>query len=215
MPRTPFTSFASPYAVLPNENIDTDQIIPARFLKTTERSGLGALAFYDWRTRPDGTPDPAFILERPEAREAKILVAGRNFGCGSSREHAVWALLGAGIRAVVSTELADIFRGNALGNGLLPIQVEPAVAERLMALAPNGVGPSLTVDLEAQTLTLPDGTAATFPIPPFAKHCLLNGIDELEFLLGASEEIAAYEAAHPQGVDTRKEAAVAASGGGG
>jgi 3-isopropylmalate/(R)-2-methylmalate dehydratase small subunit len=213
MPRTPFTSFASPYVVLPNENIDTDQIIPARFLKTTERSGLGALAFYDWRTRPDGTPDPAFILNRSEAREAKILVAGRNFGCGSSREHAVWALLGAGLRAVVSTELADIFRGNALGNGLLPIQVEPAVAERLMALAPNGVGPSLMVDLEAQTLTLPDGTAATFPIPPFAKHCLLHGIDELEFLLGASEEIAAYEAAHPGGIDTRG-GAVAASGGG-
>jgi 3-isopropylmalate/(R)-2-methylmalate dehydratase small subunit len=202
MPSTPFTSFTSPYAVLTADNIDTDQIIPARFLTTTERSGLGKFAFYDWRTRADGTPNPEFVLNRPEARDAHILVAGRNFGCGSSREHAVWALAGIGLKAIVSTEFADIFRGNALGNGLLPIQVEPEVVDLLVQSGASGARPSLTVDLERQTLTLPNGSVASFPIPPFAKHCLLHGIDELEFLLGADAEIEAHEERHPRRIDT-------------
>ena len=204
MPRPPIAAFSARYAVLPNENVDTDQIIPARFLTTTTRDGLGGAAFHDWRHRPDGSPDPAFPLNRPEARGAGVLVAGRNFGCGSSREHAVWALLSAGFRAVVSSEFADIFRGNALGNGLLPVQVAPDVLARLVALPP-AAGAELRVDLAAQLLTLPDGTAASFPVPPFAKHCLLHGVDELEYLLGLEPSIAAYEGAHPAAVDTRSE----------
>ena len=201
MPRAPFEAFAARYVVLPNENVDTDQIIPARFLTTTRREGLGEAAFHDWRRDAAGAPAPAFPLNRPEAAGAEVLVAGRNFGCGSSREHAVWALMGAGFRAVVSSEFADIFRGNALGNGLLPVQVEPAVLERLLA-APPAPGATLAVDLAAQTLTLPDGTAARFPVPPFAKHCLLHGVDELEYLLALAPEVAAYEAANPGGVVT-------------
>ena len=206
MPTTPYASFSSPWVALPAENVDTDQIIPARFLKTTERSGLGSLAFHDWRYRPDGTPNPDFVLNREGAAEAKVLVAGRNFGCGSSREHAVWALLGAGFRAVVSSEFADIFRGNALGNGLLPIQVDARTAARLLTGAGAGedAGESrtLSVDLAAQTLTLPDGETVRFPVAPFAKHCLLHGIDEMDFLLGAEAEVAAYEAGHPAGIST-------------
>ena len=202
MPRPPIVAFAARYAVLPNENVDTDQIIPARFLTTTTRDGLGGAAFHDWRHRADGSPDPAFPLNRPEAAGAGVLVAGRNFGCGSSREHAVWALLGAGFRAVVSSEFADIFRGNALGNGLLPVQVAPDVLARLVA-TPPAPGAELRVDLAAQLLTLPDGTTAPFPVPPFAKHCLLHGVDELEYLLGLEASIAAYEGAHPAGFDTQ------------
>ena len=199
MPREPYTAFTSPYVALPRENVDTDQIIPARFLTTTERDGLGRHAFNDWRHRPDGTPDPDFVLNRPEAAGARVLVAGRNFGCGSSREHAVWALLGAGFRAVVSSDFADIFRGNALGNGLLPVQVPPEVLERLLGATAGG---ELHVDLAAQTLRLPDGAAVSFPVPPFARHCLLHGIDELEFLLGHDGEIAGYERRHPARVHT-------------
>jgi 3-isopropylmalate/(R)-2-methylmalate dehydratase small subunit len=202
MPRDPFTPFASPWVVLPADDIDTDQIIPARFLTTTQRSGLGPHAFHDWRYRGDGSPDPAFALEQARARGASILVAGRNFGCGSSREHAVWALLGAGIRAVVSTSFADIFRGNALGNGLLPIEVDAEVVQALMNPTAHEPGATLGVDLAARTLTLPDGTSLVFPVPPFARHCLLEGIDEMEFLLGAQAEIAAFEARHAQRVRT-------------
>ena len=201
MPRPPYAAFAARYVVLPNENVDTDQIIPARFLTTTRRDGLGASAFSDWRYDAAGAPVPAFPLNRPEAAGAEVLVAGRNFGCGSSREHAVWALMGAGFRAVVSSDFADIFRGNALGNGLLPVQVEPAVLERLLA-APPAPGATLAVDLDAQTLTLPDGTVARFPVPPVARHCLLHGVDELEYLLGLAPDVAAYEAANPVGVTT-------------
>ena len=196
MPTTPFTPFASSYVVLPAENVDTDQIIPARFLTTTERTGLGPHAFHDWRYRPDGSPEPSFPLNQAAARGARVLVAGRNFGCGSSREHAVWALLGAGFQAVVSAEFADIFRGNALGNGLLPIEVEPAVIAALIACAaaPRAEPPRVSVDLAAQRLVLPGGAvAAPFPIAPFARHCLLEGLDELDFLLGAAPEIDAYE----------------------
>ena len=203
MPREPLRPFASPFVVLPVDNVDTDQIIPARFLTTTERTGLGGHLFHDWRHRADGSADPDFVLHRPEAHGARVLVAGRNFGCGSSREHAVWALQGAGFQAVVSSDFADIFRGNALGNGLLPIQVPPAVLERLMAWPAEGdERPTLHVDLAARALTLPDGAIVRFPVPPFARHCLLEGVDELEFLLGLDPEIAAWERAHPAPVDT-------------
>ncbi|HEU4628831.1 MAG TPA: 3-isopropylmalate dehydratase small subunit, partial [Gemmatimonadaceae bacterium] len=187
--------------------VDTDQIIPARFLTTTERDGLGRHAFNDWRHRPDGTPDPDFVLNRPEAAGAHVLVAGHNFGCGSSREHAVWALMGAGFRAVVSSEFADIFRGNALGNGLLPVQVPADVLAAL--LDPDAPRGELRVDLAAQTLGLPDGTAVHFPVPPFARHCLLHGVDELEFLLGHDAGITAHEAQHPARVHTAAVAEVA------
>ena len=199
MPREPYHAFSSPYVVLPRENVDTDQIIPARFLTTTERVGLGRHAFHDWRYRADGTPDPDFALNRADAAGARILVAGRNFGCGSSREHAVWALLGAGFRAVVSTSFADIFRGNALGNGLLPIQVDAATLARLQASEGE-----VTVDLSASTLGTPDGTTVPFPVPPFARHCLLHGIDEMQFLLGAAAEVDAYERDRPATIDTRR-----------
>ena len=193
MSRPRLVPFTSRYVVLPRENIDTDQIIPARFLTTTTRSGLGTHAFNDWRYRADGSPDPDFVVNRAQAIGARVLVAGRNFGCGSSREHAVWALLGAGFQAVVSTEFADIFKGNALGNGLLPIQVDAAAVSVLAAAA--GDAASVTVDPAAQTIELPNGKVTPFPIPPFAKHCLLEGVDELEFLLGARDEVEQFEAA--------------------
>jgi 3-isopropylmalate/(R)-2-methylmalate dehydratase small subunit len=188
--REPITTLVSPYIVIPAVNIDTDQIIPARFLKTTERVGLGPHAFHDWRYASDGSPKPDFPLNAADARDARILVAGRNFGCGSSREHAVWALLDAGIRAVVSSEFADIFRGNALGNGLLPVQVDEVIIQELIQTPDGG---SLTVDLESQTLTLPDGRAVQFQVPPFAKTCLLRGVDELGYLLDAAPEIERHE----------------------
>jgi 3-isopropylmalate/(R)-2-methylmalate dehydratase small subunit len=181
--------------VLPGENIDTDQIIPARFLTTTESTGLGRHAFHDWRYLPDGAPDPSFPLNAPAAAGARILVAGHNFGCGSSREHAVWALRDAGFDVVVSSQFADIFRGNALGNSLLPIEVSRRMLARLMEVATSTSMASLAVDLETQTVQLPDGDIVSFPIPPFARHCLLEGIGEMDFLLGATPEIAAFESA--------------------
>ena len=199
MPREPYHPFSSPYVVLPRENVDTDQIIPARFLTTTVRDGLGRHVFHNWRYAADGTPDPEFVLNRPDAAGARILVAGRNFGCGSSREHAVWALMGAGFRAVVSSDFADIFRGNALGNGLLPVQVPSDALARLLDGQPRG---ELRVDLATQTLGLADGTAVHFPVPPFARHCLLHGVDELEFLLGHDIDIEAHERRHPARVHT-------------
>ena len=191
-------TFTSPYVVLPRDNVDTDQIIPARFLTTTSREGLGPHAFQDWRYGPDGAPVADFAVNRAQSLGARVLVAGDNFGCGSSREHAVWALLGAGFRAVVSTSFADIFRGNALGNGLLPIQVDAATLARLQASEGE-----VTVDLSASTLGTPDGTAVPFPVPPFARHCLLHGIDEMQFLLGAADEVSDFEARHPATIDTR------------
>jgi 3-isopropylmalate/(R)-2-methylmalate dehydratase small subunit len=193
VPPRPFRPFASHYVVLPGENIDTDQIIPARFLTTTESTGLGRHAFHDWRYLPDGAPDPSFPLNAPAAAGARILVTGHNFGCGSSREHAVWALRDAGFDVVVSSQFADIFRGNALGNGLLPIEVTGPMLARLMEAATSGERVSLAVDLETQSVQLPDGEVLTFPIAPFAKHCLLEGIGEMDFLLGATAEIAAFE----------------------
>lgn len=192
----PFIRLTSTLVSLPIDNIDTDQIIPARFLKVTDRTGLGEALFADWRYGADGRPDPDFVLNRPEAHGARVLLAGGNFGCGSSREHAPWALLGYGFRAVISTDFADIFRTNALGNGLLPVAVDPAVHERLLLQARADASATVTVDLEEQALTLPDGETVGFPIEPFARHCLLQGQDRLGFLLAAEAAIDAYEAAH-------------------
>ena len=199
----PFTTFASTCVVLPADNVDTDQIIPARFLKTTERHGLGTHLFADWRYDEKGEPRPDFVLNRPEARGAEILVAGRNFGCGSSREHAPWALMDFGFRAVVSTAFADIFRNNALKIGLLPVVLTPATHERLVALVTAAPSTRLTLDLAAQTATLPTGVVECFPIDAFAKHCLLHGVDQLGFLLEAEPAISDYERSHRSRVCTR------------
>ena len=178
--------------VLAHENIDTDRIIPARFLTTTSRAGLGQHAFQDWRYRSDGTPDPEFVLNRPEARGASIMVAGRNFGCGSSREHAPWALLDAGIRAVISSGIADIFRSNALKNGLLAITVD--AAEHRYLLRHPGI--ELRIDVVAGLITLPDGGRFAFALDAFARHCLIEGIDPLGYLLRADAAIQRHEEQH-------------------
>jgi 3-isopropylmalate/(R)-2-methylmalate dehydratase small subunit len=186
----PVKTIESRTVVLPRENVDTDQIIPARFLKVTDKKGLGKVLFCDWRYEADGaTPKADFILNRPEAKGCAILVAGDNFGCGSSREHAPWALVDHGFRAVVSTRIADIFRNNALKNGLVPVVLDPASHAKLLA-AP---GAPVRIDLASQTISLPDGTSASFPLDGFAKYCLMNGVDELGFLLGQEESIAAFE----------------------
>ena len=189
---TPIHHIESRIAVLPFSNIDTDQIIPARFLTTTTRAGLGRHAFADWRYAADGTPRPDFALNQPQAAGCEILVAGRNFGCGSSREHAPWALLDCGFRAVISTEIADIFRSNALKNGLLPLVVDATTHQWLLEHA----GAAVRIDLEACTVTLPDAVTASFTMDAFARHCLLNGIDELGFLLGQSATITRHEQQH-------------------
>jgi 3-isopropylmalate/(R)-2-methylmalate dehydratase small subunit len=178
--------------VLPASNIDTDQIIPARFLTTTTRDGLGRSLFADWRYDSQGAPRADFVLNRPESLRCTILVAGRNFGCGSSREHAPWALLDYGLRAVVSTEIADIFRNNSLKNGFLPVVVDEATSRWLLA----NPGAEVTIDLASTTLTLPTGDAVKFPIEAFSRYCLLNGVDELGFLLERSTAIESYERQH-------------------
>ncbi len=176
-------------AVLPLENVDTDQIIPARFLRATTRDGFGKNLFADWRYDASGAPRPDFVLNQPASQGCTILVAGRNFGCGSSREHAPWALTDHGFQAVVSTEFADIFRNNSLKNGLVPVLVDETTSRWLLA----NPGAEVTVDLETTTLALPNGTRVSFPIEPFARYCLMNGVDELGFLLSKSAEIDAYE----------------------
>ena len=183
------TTITSRTVVLPVENVDTDQIIPARFLKATSKVGLGSKLFADWRFAGDGTPKADFVLNQPASAGANVLVAGDNFGCGSSREHAPWALYDYGFRAVISTSIADIFRNNSLKNGLVPIVVDAATHAKLLA-AP---GAEVKVSVADQTLTLADGTKAKFPIDPFARYCLLNGVDELEFLLSQEAAIAAFE----------------------
>jgi 3-isopropylmalate/(R)-2-methylmalate dehydratase small subunit len=185
----PIRSIRSKTAVLPFEDIDTDQIIPARFLTTTTKVGLGRHLFSDWRYASDGTPKPDFALNRPENAGATILVAGRNFGCGSSREHAPWALVDYGFRAVISSEFADIFRSNSLKNGLLPVTVD---GETHSWLLENG-GAEVTVDLETTTLTLPTGRVVEFPTDRFSRYCLMNGLDQLGFLLEQRDAIDAYE----------------------
>ena len=176
--------------VIPRENVDTDQIIPGRFLKVTDKKGLGKALFSDWRYGADGKPNPDFVLNQPQAQGCRVLVAGDNFGCGSSREHAPWALVDYGFQAVISTRVADIFRNNSLKNGLIPIVLEPAAVAQLLA-AP---GVTVRIDLGAQTVTLPDGSAAKFPIDGFAKYCLMNGVDELGYLLSQEEAISRFEA---------------------
>jgi len=189
---TPIRKIHSRTVVLPSSNIDTDQIIPGRFLTTTTKQGLGKQLFADWRYDAEGRPKPDFVLNQPAAQGCEILVAGRNIGCGSSREHAPWALLDYGFRAVVSTEIADIFRSNSLKNGLLPVIVDEATHRWLLA----NPGAEVTVDLEACTLTLPTGVAVSFPIDAFSRYCLLNGVDELGFLQSQEAAIAAYERNH-------------------
>jgi len=188
-----FTSLNSRVVLLPVNDIDTDQIIPARFLKATDKNGMGNNLFADWRYNADGSPKADFVVNKPESAGAQILLAGDNFGCGSSREHAPWALTGFGFRAVISTSFADIFRNNALKNGLLPIIVDEKTHQALIEIAEEAPRAELTVDLATQTLTFPGGSA-TFPIDPFNKTCLLNGVDELGYILGFEKEIAAFEA---------------------
>jgi 3-isopropylmalate/(R)-2-methylmalate dehydratase small subunit len=191
----PFVTLRTTAVVLPLENVDTDQIIPARFLKTTDRLGLGNDLFADWRYDASGAPRAEFVLNRPEAKAAQLLVAGRNFGCGSSREHAPWALLGYGFRAVVSSEFADIFRNNALGNGLLPVALPEPVVERIGALIAADPGSVFTIDLESSTFALPSGERFDFPVDPFARHCMLQGVDQLGYLAAKEPEIDAFERA--------------------
>jgi 3-isopropylmalate/(R)-2-methylmalate dehydratase small subunit len=186
------TQIRSKTVVLPSSNIDTDQIIPARFLTSTSKAGFGKHLFADWRYDAAGNPKPDFVLNTPAAQGARILVAGRNLGCGSSREHAPWALQDFGFDAVVSTEFADIFRTNCLKNGLLPVLVDEQTHAWLLA----NPGAELQIDVASTTLMLPGGKSVRFPLEGFAKYCLLNGVDELGFLLSKNDAIAAYERAH-------------------
>lgn len=187
---TAFAALTSRSVVLRQSNIDTDQIIPARFLSTTERAGLGKHAFNDWRWQADGSPNPGFAFNQPQNAGRQILLAGANFGCGSSREHAPWALTDLGLRAIVSSEIADIFRNNSLKNGLLPIVLDEAVVQSLMQRPDD----ELTVDIEARELRTPAGDVHPFPLDAFARTCLMEGVDELGYLLLRSDQITAYEA---------------------
>lgn len=193
-----FTTLSSRALLLPRNDIDTDQIIPARFLKGTSRTGLGTHLFADWRYEEDGTPRADFALNAPRAAGAEVLVAGRNFGCGSSREHAPWALRDFGFRAVVAQSFADIFRQNALKNGLLAVAVDDAAHASLLAQLAASPDALLQIDLAGQTLRLPDGAEVKFPVDPFSKACLLQGTDELGYLLSFESRIAAFEAAREE-----------------
>jgi len=195
----PFLPFESRLVPMPNNNIDTDQIIPARFLKTTSKEGLDKQLFCDWRYDAQGNPKPDFILNTSRGRNAKILLAGDNFGCGSSREHAPWALTQFGFRAVISTSFADIFKGNALKNSLLPIVVPPKIHDKLFALPETA---KIKVDLASRTITLPDGDRVEFPVDPFSKTCLLEGIDELGWILKQQSAIGAFEAGRVGSINT-------------
>ncbi|MFZ4814206.1 MAG: 3-isopropylmalate dehydratase small subunit [Phototrophicaceae bacterium] len=198
----PIQTFTATMAPLPINDIDTDQIIPARFLKVTDKKGLGANAFSDWRYESDGNPKPDFVLNKPEYQSAQVLIGGHNFGCGSSREHAPWALVGAGMKAVVSTYFADIFRNNALKNGLLPVEVDEATHRQLISLAEEDPTSQITIDLASQTVTLPDGRQVQFPIDGFSKHCLLNGVDQMGYLISLQAEVETYEGEHPSRINS-------------
>jgi 3-isopropylmalate/(R)-2-methylmalate dehydratase small subunit len=189
----PFTSLTSRVIPLSHNNIDTDQIIPARYLKVTDKAGLEEGLFTEWRYKPDGQLDPDFPLNRPECQSAQILLTGDNFGCGSSREHAPWALVGWGIRAVISTSFADIFRNNALKNGLLPVDVDIETQQELFQMVEVDPDVLVTIDLPTQMMSLPDGTQVKFPIDPFSKTCLLEGVDQLGYLLKREAQIAEFE----------------------
>ena len=188
-----FTTLTSRVIPLPVNDIDTDQIIPARFLKAVDKNGMGDNLFADWRYNADGSPKADFVLNQPESTGCQILLAGDNFGCGSSREHAPWALTSYGFRAVISTSFADIFRNNSLKNGLIPIIVDDTTHKMLFDLVEEVPNAEFTVDLESQTLSFPNGSV-TFPIDPFNKLCLLNGTDELGYIMSFEKEIATYEA---------------------
>jgi 3-isopropylmalate/(R)-2-methylmalate dehydratase small subunit len=194
-----FTTLTSRVVVLHRHDIDTDQIIPARFLKTTDKTGLGSALFADWRYGADGTPHPTFEVNLPRAKGAQVLLVGDNFGCGSSREHAPWALTGFGFRAVVATSFADIFRNNALKNGLLPVAIDAAAHASLLAQLASDPEAQVTVDLARQTLRLPDGSEVKFPIDPFARTCLLEGVDELGYILRFESRIAEHERRQREG----------------
>ena len=196
------TTFTGRLAPLPIDNIDTDQIIPARFLKTTSKIGLGDQLFCDWRYDGEGKPKPEFILNKAEGKAAQVLLAGDNFGCGSSREHAPWALTQYGFKAVISTSFADIFKGNSAKNSLLTIVVPADAHKKLFAALAADPAATVTVDLEQQKLTLPDGSSVTFPVDEFAKQCMLNGVDELGYILKQEDAIKAYEAKRTLSVNT-------------
>lgn len=191
-----FTRLTSHLVPLAEKDVDTDQILPARFLKVTDKKGLGKHLFEDWRKLPDGSPNPEFVLNRPEVHGAQILLAGSNFGCGSSREHAPWALLDWGVRAVISTSYADIFRNNALKNGLLPVTVDAEVHAEIFEMVKRDPRAEVTIDLASQTILRGNGHDVSFPIDPFAKLCLLEGVDQLGYLLSMEEKISAYEDDH-------------------
>jgi 3-isopropylmalate/(R)-2-methylmalate dehydratase small subunit len=190
------SAFSAKAILLPVNDVDTDQIIPARFLKTTNKAGLGEQLFADWRYNSDGSLRPGFPLNNPELRVSQILVAGDNFGCGSSREHAPWALVDYGFRAVVATSFADIFRNNSLKNGLLPVVIDVDTHSALVQSLSQNPMARLTIDLEKQLLSLPDGSSVQFPINSFARTCLLNGVDELGYLLSFEAQISIYESRH-------------------
>ncbi|GMR10441.1 MAG: 3-isopropylmalate dehydratase small subunit [Anaerolineae bacterium] len=191
-----FNRLTSHLVPLADKDVDTDQIIPARFLKVVDKEGLGEHLFEDWRTLADGSPNLEFVFNRPEVQGAQILLAGGNFGCGSSREHAPWALLDWGVRAVISTSFADIFRNNALKNGLLPVAVDAEVLSELFGMVDRDPHAEVTIDLASQTVSFGNGHKANFPIDPFAKLSLLEGVDQLGYLLSLEEKISAYEANH-------------------
>ena len=188
-----FTTLTSRVMPLPVNDIDTDQIIPAQFLKVTDKNGLAEALFFHWRYKDDKSPNQDFVLNKPEYQGAQILLAGDNFGCGSSREHAPWALTSSGFRAVISTSFADIFRSNALKNGLIPIMVDEQTHKMLFDLVEEVPSAEFTIDLETQTLFFPNGSVQ-FPIDSFNKTCLLNGTDELGYIMSFEKEIAAFEA---------------------
>jgi 3-isopropylmalate/(R)-2-methylmalate dehydratase small subunit len=188
-----FLSLDSTMVPFPVDNIDTDQIIPARFLKTTSKVGLGDQLFFDWRYEADGSRKADFILNGEAAKKSQVLLAGDNFGCGSSREHAPWALTQYGFRAVISTSFADIFKGNSLKNSLLPVVVSKEIHSRLFDLLKADSTAKVKIDLASQTLTLPDGTTAEFPVDEFSKTCLLEGVDELGYIQKQQGDIEAYE----------------------
>jgi 3-isopropylmalate/(R)-2-methylmalate dehydratase small subunit len=188
-----FTTLTGVAAPLPITNIDTDMIIPKQFLKTIKRTGLGKSLFFEMRYGEDGTPNPDFVLNQPSWQNAQILVAGDNFGCGSSREHAPWALLDFGIRCVISTSFADIFYNNCFKNGILPIKLPQQDVDKLMEDARRGANATVTVDLEAQEIRGPDGGVIKFDIDPFRKHCLLNGLDDIGLTLEKQDAITTYE----------------------
>ncbi len=197
-----FTTLAATMVAIPTENVDTDQIIPARFLKVTDKDGLGDNLFFDWRYHADGSPKEDFILNTEQGKKARILVAGDNFGCGSSREHAPWAIMGYGFRAVISTSFADIFRNNSLKLGLVPVEIDKETHYQIMSLIEEEPNTVIAIDLDEQTVQLPDGRKVNFPIDNFSKTCILNGVDQLGYLQSHASAVEKYEAAFPDRVNT-------------